>query len=215
MTPIDMPLDYCTSIVYWSLGVVATGTVESRVEEFDNTDVGLYKWRDMLDLLGFHDTKIMLAVGGYSQESAFFSRLGRDPSAMARFVTSLMEIVSKTSANGILVDWAEPEPGCDASLRAALLHRLQSTYSKVETRWITSCPKLGSLGNVAQVVYDLDSDNFKTPCRRLGGGIFAGLRHLANVTKNGKRNLTDLGPTITLPACLNTTFSRHQLVGSR
>ncbi|KAL1442431.1 hypothetical protein MTO96_030809 [Rhipicephalus appendiculatus] len=64
MTPIDMPLDYCTSIVYWSLGVDDSGAVDSRVDKFDNTDVGLYKWRDMLDLLGFHDTKIMLAVGG-------------------------------------------------------------------------------------------------------------------------------------------------------
>ncbi|KAH8031225.1 hypothetical protein HPB51_014061 [Rhipicephalus microplus] len=132
MTPIDMPLDYCTSIVYWSLGVVATGTVESRVEEFDNTDVGLYKWRDMLDLLGFHDTKIMLAVGGYSQESAFFSRLGKDPSAMARFVTSLMEIVSKTSANGILVDWSEPEPGCgqrdDRTTLSLLVDTIRRAY---------------------------------------------------------------------------------------
>ncbi|KAH8030646.1 hypothetical protein HPB51_010580 [Rhipicephalus microplus] len=99
MMPIDMPLDYCTSIVYWSLGVVASGAVESRVDKFDSTDVGLYKWRDMLDRLGFHDTKIMLAVGGYPPESVFFSRLGRDSGAMARFVTSLMKIVLKSSAN--------------------------------------------------------------------------------------------------------------------
>ncbi|KAH7939271.1 hypothetical protein HPB52_009743 [Rhipicephalus sanguineus] len=112
MTPMDMPLDYCSSIVYWSLGVVASGAVESRVDKFDNTNVGLYKWRDMLDLLGFHDTKIMLAVGGYPQESVFFSRLGRDSGAMARFVASLMKMVLKSSANGILIDWVEPEPGC-------------------------------------------------------------------------------------------------------
>lgn len=41
MTPIDMPLDFCSSIVYWSLGVVASGAVESRVDQFDSTDVGL------------------------------------------------------------------------------------------------------------------------------------------------------------------------------
>ncbi|KAH6923694.1 hypothetical protein HPB50_005164 [Hyalomma asiaticum] len=112
MTPIDMPLDYCSSIVYWSLGVVASGAVESRVEQFDSTGVGLYKWRDMLDRIGLQDTRIMLTIGGYPQESAYFSRLGRDSGAMARFVTSLMKIVLKSYANGIVIDWVQPEPGC-------------------------------------------------------------------------------------------------------
>ncbi|KAL3243246.1 hypothetical protein MRX96_020641 [Rhipicephalus microplus] len=130
MMPIDMPLDYCTSIVYWSLGVVASGAVESRVDKFDSTDVGLYKWRDMLDRLGFHDTKIMLAVGGYPPESVFFSRLGRDSGAMARFVTSLMKIVLKSSANGILIDWVAPEPGCGRPHNWATLPRLVDTIRR-------------------------------------------------------------------------------------
>ncbi|KAH7939253.1 hypothetical protein HPB52_009686 [Rhipicephalus sanguineus] len=35
MTPMDMPLDYCTSTVYWSLAVLASDAVESRVDNFD------------------------------------------------------------------------------------------------------------------------------------------------------------------------------------
>ncbi|KAH7939252.1 hypothetical protein HPB52_009685 [Rhipicephalus sanguineus] len=132
MTPMDMPLDYCTSIVYWSLGVVASGAVESRVDNFDKKDMGVYKWRIMLDLLGFHDTKIMLAVGGYPHESVFFSRLGRDSGAMARFVTSLMKMVLKASANGVLIDWAEPEPGCgrpeDRTTLSLLVDAIRRAY---------------------------------------------------------------------------------------
>ncbi|KAL1442430.1 hypothetical protein MTO96_030808 [Rhipicephalus appendiculatus] len=43
------------------------------------------------------------------------------------------------------------------------------------------------------VVYDLDADNFETPCPGLRAGTFAGLRHLANVTENGPKNYSDLG----------------------
>ncbi|KAL1417734.1 hypothetical protein MTO96_026515 [Rhipicephalus appendiculatus] len=130
MMPMDMPLDYCTSIVYWSLGVDASGDVRSRVDKFDNSDAGLYKWRDMLDRLGFNDTKIMLAVGGYPPESLFFSRLGRDSGAMARFVTSLMKMVMKSSANGILIDWVEPEPGCGRPDHWTTLPRLVDTIRR-------------------------------------------------------------------------------------
>ncbi|KAH7939254.1 hypothetical protein HPB52_009687 [Rhipicephalus sanguineus] len=86
----------------------------------------------MLDHLGLHDTKIMLAVGGYPHESVFFSRLGRDSGAMARFVTSLMKMVMKTSANGVLIDWAEPEPGCgrpeDRTTLSLLVDAIRRAY---------------------------------------------------------------------------------------
>ncbi|KAH7933268.1 hypothetical protein HPB49_011058 [Dermacentor silvarum] len=111
MTLIDMPLDYCTSIVYWSLAVGASGVVRSRVENFDHTDVGLYHWRNQLSKLRFQDTEIMVAVGGYAEESAYFSMLGRDPSALARFVSSLMYIVQNSSANGVVIHWLSQSPG--------------------------------------------------------------------------------------------------------
>ncbi|KAH7933886.1 hypothetical protein HPB49_018928 [Dermacentor silvarum] len=132
MTLIDMPLDYCTSIIYWSLAVGASGVVHSRVENFDQTDVGLYHWRNQLSKLRFQDTKIMVAVGGYAEESAYFSRLGRDPGALARFVSSLMYIVRNSSANGVVVHWAEPEPGCgrpeDKSTLSLLVDAIRRAY---------------------------------------------------------------------------------------
>ncbi|KAH7933269.1 hypothetical protein HPB49_011059 [Dermacentor silvarum] len=132
MTLIDMPLDYCTSIVYWSLAVGASGVVHSRVENFDHTDVGLYHWRNQLSKLRFQDTKIMVAVGGYAEESAYFTRLGRDPGALARFVSSLMYIVQNSSANGVVIHWAEPEPGCgrpdDKTTLSLLVDAIRRAY---------------------------------------------------------------------------------------
>ncbi|KAH6923696.1 hypothetical protein HPB50_005166 [Hyalomma asiaticum] len=250
MTPIDMPLDYCSSIVYWSLGVVASGAVESRVEQFDSTDVGLYKWRDMLDRTGLQDTRIMLTVGGYPQESAYFSGLdlsnGRD---LCRTWSQEQDhLIGSIRGNGLYVDkicagfsmapfladgWIASgkylfirafsnatfaitgrrattsvvdvcgnlvDPPCRIRRDATcvMFRRLNRPGSRSSPAPLyifqgrelmySLLSKFGATQRFCSVVCDLDADNFRTACPTLHSGIFAGLRHLANVTEDPKND---------------------------
>ncbi|KAK8757063.1 hypothetical protein V5799_000237 [Amblyomma americanum] len=129
LTLIDMPLHYCGGIIYWSLGV-AGGVVRSRVEAFDNTS-GLFNLTTLLSNLGLNMT-ILVTVGGYPEESAQFSLLGRDAGKLARFVSSLMHITWDHGLNGVTIHWATAEPACrlpeDATTLSSLVYAIRQAY---------------------------------------------------------------------------------------
>ncbi|KAK8760985.1 hypothetical protein V5799_027747 [Amblyomma americanum] len=133
LTPYEMPLHYCGGIVYWSVGV-AGGEVRSRVESLDTT-VGLYRLKQLLKSLGLIRLPVLVTVGGYPQESAHFSRLGADPGAMARFVSSLMRIIWGHGLNGVAIHWVQPEPGCgrpgDTATLSSMVDAIRQAYRVV------------------------------------------------------------------------------------
>ncbi|KAK8757062.1 hypothetical protein V5799_000236 [Amblyomma americanum] len=133
---VDLPLHYCSGIVYWSVGV-ANGVVRSRLENLDDV-IGVAYLKKILNSQRLFDTQVLLTVGGYPQESAHFSRLGVDPAVMARFVSSLMRMVLGKGLNGAAIHWVHPEPGCgrsdDATTLSSMVSAIRYAYRSVGAR---------------------------------------------------------------------------------
>ncbi|KAH6923360.1 hypothetical protein HPB50_000487 [Hyalomma asiaticum] len=108
--PADLPLSYCTNIIYWSLAI-KYGSVESRTPVFDRT-AGLSKLRQLTDAAGHTDSTILAAIGGYPEDSPEFSLLGHDPRAMPRFTTTSASIVRTHRLNGTAIHWVAPDTRC-------------------------------------------------------------------------------------------------------
>ncbi|KAH6924020.1 hypothetical protein HPB50_010458 [Hyalomma asiaticum] len=108
--PVNMPFAVCRYIVYWSFRLV-DGDLVSRTPKFDNA-YGLAKLKEILSDAGASNVEVLLAVGGYVEESPQFSLLGRDANAMARFVTSAMRLLMSDSIDGLALHWLEAEPSC-------------------------------------------------------------------------------------------------------
>ncbi|KAK8757992.1 hypothetical protein V5799_017936 [Amblyomma americanum] len=129
--PENFPLSYCSYVVYWSVSV-ANASVSSRVERFD-TAYGLWKLKETLDnhLLA-QRVGVLMALGGYTDDSPHFSRLGRDPSAMGRFVANVMQAISAHHLDGVTIHWAVPHMVCrttdDALTMSILVDKLREAY---------------------------------------------------------------------------------------
>ncbi|KAH7939965.1 hypothetical protein HPB52_019786 [Rhipicephalus sanguineus] len=130
--PADLPLNYCTNIIYWSLAI-KNGSVKSRTPLFDRTQ-GLSKLRQLTDAAGHPDSKILAAIGGYPEDSPEFSLLGHDPLAIARFTTSTASIVKTHRLHGIAIHWVTPHARChDPGDEATLIEmvKLQRTVNNI------------------------------------------------------------------------------------
>ncbi|KAH7933539.1 hypothetical protein HPB49_013519 [Dermacentor silvarum] len=119
--PADLPLTYCTNIIYWSLAI-KNGTVESRTPVFDHTQ-GLSKLRHMSATAGHSNSVILAAIGGYPEDSPEFSLLGHDAGAMSRFAASSLDVVKRHRLNGTAIHWVSPDSQCqDPHDEDTLLH---------------------------------------------------------------------------------------------
>ncbi|KAL3194939.1 hypothetical protein MRX96_045847 [Rhipicephalus microplus] len=108
--PDNLPFFACRYIVYWSFSL-ADGRLMSRTPTFDTT-YGLDKLAAILKNAGAANVKVLLAVGGYTEDNVQFSLLARDTDAMARFVADAMQLVESHNIGGLAVHWHEAEPGC-------------------------------------------------------------------------------------------------------
>ncbi|KAH7940336.1 hypothetical protein HPB52_023050 [Rhipicephalus sanguineus] len=108
--PDNLPLAVCRYIIYWSFRLV-DGRLLSRTPAFDNL-YGLAKLKDILRNANFSDIKVLLAVGGYVEDSPQFSLLGRDLNARDRFAKGATRQLEAHNIDGLALHWVEAEPGC-------------------------------------------------------------------------------------------------------
>ncbi|KAL1441499.1 hypothetical protein MTO96_008471 [Rhipicephalus appendiculatus] len=108
--PQNLPFSLCRNIVYWSFGV-KDGVPISRVESFDRT-YGLERLREVANKSGFPGVNILLTLGGYIEDYAQLSLLGKDTAALFRFVHRTMELMKSHFLNGVVIHWIEGEPLC-------------------------------------------------------------------------------------------------------
>ncbi|KAH7960305.1 hypothetical protein HPB49_018591 [Dermacentor silvarum] len=103
--PATMPLPFCQSLLYWSVAV-SEGTVRDRAPDFD-VNYGVWKLKNLASSISSKRPLpgLMVALGGYAEDSAHFSRLGRDTALMSRFVASVAKFLVKHDITGALVDW--------------------------------------------------------------------------------------------------------------
>ncbi|KAL1432718.1 hypothetical protein MTO96_012931 [Rhipicephalus appendiculatus] len=111
--PQNLPFSLCRNIVYWSFGV-KDGVPISRVESFDRK-YGLDKFSEVANSSGVSDVRILLAIGGYINDYAQLSLLGRDTAALSRFVHHTMALMKSHFLHGVVIHWIEGEPLCKYS----------------------------------------------------------------------------------------------------
>ncbi|KAH7938550.1 hypothetical protein HPB49_025080 [Dermacentor silvarum] len=122
--PQNIPFSHCQNVVYWSFGIM-DGVPTSRAENFDRM-YGLGKLREMASNSNNPGVKILLAMGGYLEDYAQLSLLGRDSGALARFVHSTMAMMRSLVLDGVAIHWLIGEPICQsrAANDAKMLHAI-------------------------------------------------------------------------------------------
>ncbi|KAH6938522.1 hypothetical protein HPB50_010268 [Hyalomma asiaticum] len=111
--PEQLPLPYCSNIVYWSLGM-DDGVIRSRAPQFDLTH-GLGVLRQNMLSHGIANATLLVALGGYSEDAPQFSRLGADARAMSRFTSSVIYLLRTYHLDGVALHWIGPELGCQGA----------------------------------------------------------------------------------------------------
>ncbi|KAH7954327.1 hypothetical protein HPB49_017630 [Dermacentor silvarum] len=111
-----MPVEYCRSIVYWSVAV-GTDRPESRAPQFDNF-YGMTSLRKLFDSSQSTAPKTLLvALGGYQSDSVRLTKIARDQHQMASFAKNVLEMLRRHSLNGVALHWVRPEAACRATGR--------------------------------------------------------------------------------------------------
>ncbi|KAH8022497.1 hypothetical protein HPB51_025060 [Rhipicephalus microplus] len=108
--PQNIPFNYCRSIVYWSYGI-RDGVPVSRAETFDRM-YGLEKLSDIANKSGVPGIRILLGVGGYTEDYAQLALLGRDSASLSRFAHHTIELMASHLLHGVVIHWLEGEPVC-------------------------------------------------------------------------------------------------------
>ncbi|KAH7948015.1 hypothetical protein HPB52_017729 [Rhipicephalus sanguineus] len=111
--PQNIPFALCRNIVYWSFGV-RDGIPISRSENFDRT-YGLDKLSELANRSNVPDIRILLTMGGFLEDYAQLSLLGRDSGALSRFVQRTIALMKLHFLHGIVIHWIVGEPTCKHS----------------------------------------------------------------------------------------------------
>ncbi|KAH8038383.1 hypothetical protein MRX96_035629 [Rhipicephalus microplus] len=122
--PASMPLPFCQSLLYWSVAVNG-GKVHDRTPDFD-VNYGVWRLKKLASSISANEglPDIMVALGGYVEDGAHFSRLGRDTALMSRFVASAATFLFKHNITGALVDWKGIGGHCGSKDDAKTLSRI-------------------------------------------------------------------------------------------
>ncbi|KAH9382196.1 hypothetical protein HPB48_005460 [Haemaphysalis longicornis] len=129
--PENLPLHYCRYVVYWSFGT-SNGILASRATDFDK-HYGLEKLRDTLLTNNLtQQVGVLVALGGYPEDGHNFRQLGGNNTAMARFVSSVLQTIALYRLEGVTIHWVFPDSTCqqpdDPHKMSALVDRLRESY---------------------------------------------------------------------------------------
>ncbi|KAH6941000.1 hypothetical protein HPB50_011974 [Hyalomma asiaticum] len=100
--PRHLPLNLCSGIVYWSVGLVA-GRLRSRAPEFDRR-YGIEQLHRVRAAQG-SAVPIYVTLGGQSEDAADMYLLGVSPSARALFVADVLMSLRRHRLDGVVVHW--------------------------------------------------------------------------------------------------------------
>ncbi|KAH9369345.1 hypothetical protein HPB48_018791 [Haemaphysalis longicornis] len=106
-----LPFELCPNVIYSSLGI-ENGILQSRMPPDYDEKYGLHQLRNIADTLGFNDTKILVALGGYPEDAPHFSRLAREPATLDMLVESVLPTMRACRLDGVVLNWAPPLPNC-------------------------------------------------------------------------------------------------------
>lgn len=73
---------------------------------------GISDLKNSTDHLSGGKTKVLVALGGYPEDSPQFSRLGRDPVAMDTLVVDIVTMMVDLRLDGIAIHWVVPTGAC-------------------------------------------------------------------------------------------------------
>ncbi|KAL3227229.1 hypothetical protein MRX96_024196 [Rhipicephalus microplus] len=126
----SVPFELCHNVIYWSMAI-DNGSVTSRMPSFDYS-YGLHRLRNITDRLGYFNVKILLALGGYSEDGPHFSILGREPATLDRLTANVIATLNSFRLDGVTVHWVDPGPRCgspgDQAIIAALFRALRQAF---------------------------------------------------------------------------------------
>ncbi|KAH7958268.1 hypothetical protein HPB49_000369 [Dermacentor silvarum] len=108
--PLHLPLAMCPSVVYWSWRLPG-GVLKSRAENFDKT-YGLGAIRFAARDQKVH-VEVLLALGGFREDSADFYKVGRDPITRQRLVQALFSATTLYNLSGITLHWLPNSRDCE------------------------------------------------------------------------------------------------------
>ncbi|KAH7984898.1 hypothetical protein HPB52_024462 [Rhipicephalus sanguineus] len=126
-----LPFALCPNVVYASVGIV-DGYLTSRLPRFEQNH-GLPRLRQIVQTQGYHDTRILLVLGGYEEDAPHFWRLGRDPPTLDLLMRNVADGMRNYELDGVTVHWVAPTSDCSGTDRdmvlSILLHRLNETFT--------------------------------------------------------------------------------------
>ncbi|KAG0430318.1 hypothetical protein HPB47_022807 [Ixodes persulcatus] len=109
--PKHIQFQLCPNVIYWSMGIRG-GKVISRVPEFE-VRYGMWALRATKEKYApSTPVKIHMAVGGYHEDSAHFSRLGKDSVLMTKLAADILKKLARHRLDGITIHWRDMQGRC-------------------------------------------------------------------------------------------------------
>ncbi|EEC13166.1 hypothetical protein IscW_ISCW020281 [Ixodes scapularis] len=109
--PKHIPFQLCPNVIYWSMGIQGAKVI-SRVPEFE-VRYGMWTLRATQQRYApSAPVNIHMAVGGYLEDSAHFSRLGRDSVLMTKLAVDILKKLVRHRLNGITIHWRDMQGTC-------------------------------------------------------------------------------------------------------
>ncbi|KAH7959291.1 hypothetical protein HPB49_010005 [Dermacentor silvarum] len=100
--PRHLPLNLCSGLVYWSMGLAA-GRLSSRVPEFERR-YGIEQLHRVRAAQG-SAIPVYVTVGGHAEDAADMYLLGVSPPTRALFVADVLMNIRRHRLDGVVVHW--------------------------------------------------------------------------------------------------------------
>ncbi|XP_043277713.1 chitinase-3-like protein 1 [Venturia canescens] len=128
----DIDPSLCTHLIYSFVGVT-NNDVKILDPELDLNKNGFSRFNELRKKNP--ELKTMVAVGGWTEGSAGFSRMASNPSSRGEFVKNVVAFIKKYKFNGLDMDWEYPAQRDGASPAdvdnfVALLKELRATFDR-------------------------------------------------------------------------------------
>ncbi|CAN8027692.1 unnamed protein product [Ixodes persulcatus] len=128
--PKHIPFQLCPNVIYWSMGIRG-GKVISRVPEFE-VRYGMWALRATQEKYApSTPVKIHMAVGGYNEDSAHFSRLGRDSVLMTKLAADILKKLARHRLDGITIHWRDMQGMCGSPRDFETLRELAESIRRL------------------------------------------------------------------------------------